>query len=133
MPNKYSFLRDGEGLPIAVTMSFEEFRNLAPEIAEEYLSDEELADVAARDDDGSRYPYELMQRVLTGDHPVKVFREWRGMTQGELAQKVGVAGNYISMIERGVNPPSRKLQLALSQALDVDYGMLETGPSFEPA
>ncbi|AXO13755.1 helix-turn-helix transcriptional regulator [Thalassospira indica] len=133
MPNKYTFLRNEEGLPIAVTMTFEEFRNLAPEIAEEYLTDEQLADVAARDDDGSRYPYEVMQRVLAGDHPVKVFREFRGMTQGELAEKVDVAGNYISMIERGKNPPSRKLQAALAKALDVDYGMLETGPSFEPA
>ncbi|MDP2699408.1 helix-turn-helix transcriptional regulator [Thalassospira sp.] len=131
MPDNFTILHDGDGVPIAVTMSFDAFRKFAPDIAEGYLSDEALAALAAKEDDGTRYPYELAQRMMAGDHPVRIFREWRDMTQTELADKAGVAGNYISMIERGRNVPSRKLQLALAKALDVDYDMLETGPSFK--
>lgn len=133
MSKNFTILHDGDGAPIAVTMSFDEFRKFAPDVAEEYLSDEALAALANKEDDGTRYPFELTSRIIDGDHPVKVYREWREMTQAELAEKVGVAGNYISMIERGKNQPSRKLQLELAKVLGVDYDMLETGPGFKPA
>ena len=115
--SKINLLRDElSNKPVAVTMSFQTFRDIAPEMAESFLS---------------RYPFELASRIIDGEHPLKVYREWRDMTQTELAEKVGVAGNYISMIERGKNLPSRKLQHALARVLDVDYDMLEAGPAFE--
>ncbi|HBS22434.1 DNA-binding XRE family transcriptional regulator [Thalassospira sp. MBR-102] len=130
--SKINLLRDElSNKPVAVTMSFQTFRDIAPEMAESFLSDEELAELAIGEDDGSRYPFELASRIIDGEHPLKVYREWRDMTQTELAEKVGVAGNYISMIERGKNLPSRKLQHALARVLDVDYDMLEAGPAFE--
>lgn len=127
--SKISLLRDEQSnKPVAVTMSFQTFLDIAPEMAESFLSDEELAEIAVVEDDGSRYPFELVNRIIDGENAIKVYREWRGMTQMDLAKQAGVANNYISMIERGKCLPSRKLQHTLARILDVDYDMLEPSP-----
>jgi transcriptional regulator with XRE-family HTH domain len=45
-------------------------------------------------------------------------RKRTGLTQGELGEKVGVGGSYISRLERGIYPPpSRDVVLGLADAL----------------
>ena len=47
-----------------------------------------------------------------------------GLTQKQLADKVGVVQNYIGMIERGVSIPSLPTIIAISEALDIKLDSL---------
>jgi DNA-binding XRE family transcriptional regulator len=58
---------------------------------------------AARADD---LPVELVERLLAGESPVRIWREHRGMTQRALAQAAGVSTAYLSEIESGAKPGS---------------------------
>lgn len=73
------------------------------------------------------FPAEVVNRLLDGDNPVKVWREYRGLTQSQLAEKTGVTVAHISQIESGKRECSVKLLKALAAALDVDVEMLLSG------
>lgn len=47
------------------------------------------------------FPLEVANRVADGENPVRVFREWRGLTQVELASRAGLSQGHISDIESG--------------------------------
>ena len=72
------------------------------------------------------YPSDLVERlIIGGEQPVKVFREYRGMTQEELARRAGTSKNYISQIENRRRRAGRKLQARLAEALGLDPEDLE--------
>lgn len=58
-----------------------------------------------------------------GENIVKVLRKWRGLTQEQLAEKTGLAKNYVSRIERG-QAPGNKARKALAAALAVPETLL---------
>ena len=100
----------------------------------EELHWKQAEDIAARIDRGEErlFPLELAKRVIVDDEPpLKVFREWRGLTQEELAQKAGTSKGYISQIETRHRQPSRKLLYRLAEALDVSPELLLEEPPEE--
>jgi len=46
-------------------------------------------------------PAEFVDRLLSGDNPLRVWREYRGLTVKALAEEAGVAASYLSQIETG--------------------------------
>jgi DNA-binding XRE family transcriptional regulator len=46
-------------------------------------------------------PSDLVDRLLAGDTPLRVWREHRGLTVKALAEEAGVAQSYLSQIETG--------------------------------
>lgn len=81
------------------------------------ISDEELFDTA--DTSGEAFPMEVVEQLVTGTHPVRVYRRYRGMTQAGLARAIGSTAAYISQIENG-RSCGRSTLAMLSRALDVD-------------
>jgi DNA-binding XRE family transcriptional regulator len=63
-------------------------------------------------------PAEVVNRLLDGESPVKVWREYRKLTQQDLATAGGVTGAYISLIESG-QPASLKMMRAIAKRLNV--------------
>ena len=98
----------------------------APEDSEEAA--EEVADLAAYEEARAReeeaFPLALAERLVAGAHPIKVFREFRGMTQAELARQVGLSPMYISQIETGRRGGSTKALRRIAAALDIDLADL---------
>jgi DNA-binding XRE family transcriptional regulator len=47
------------------------------------------------------FPDEVASRLVDGEPPVKVFREYRGLTQTQLAAAAGLKQAYVSQIEAG--------------------------------
>ena len=72
---------------------------------------------AARGDE--TFPNEVAKRLAKGDVPLKVFREWRGLSQSELGKKSGVASQYISQIERGARGIGKDVARKLGPILQV--------------
>jgi DNA-binding XRE family transcriptional regulator len=89
---------------------------------------EMAADVAAFDAAVARreeaFPFTLFDAVDGGENPVRVFREYRGMTQRALAAAAGIKPAYLSQIESGSREGSIKTLKALAHALNVPLEML---------
>jgi DNA-binding XRE family transcriptional regulator len=69
-------------------------------------------------------PKTVADRLANGDNAVRVIREWRDRTQGELAVGVGISQNYLSEIETGRRKGPAELQKKLARALGVPMDLL---------
>ena len=66
-------------------------------------------------------PGEVVDRLINGENPVRVWREYRGMGVGELADAAGVSAACLSDIENGKKPSRQALErIAELLRLDVD-------------
>ena len=63
-------------------------------------------------------PRRLAQRILSGEHSLKVWRKYRNLTQAELAKKADTNAAYLSQIENGRRDAGPKLASRLADALD---------------
>src|SRR5262245_38210953 len=82
-----------------------------------------LAEMRVREaaGDAEYVPVELAERIfMVGEHPVRVWREYRGLTLATLAKRSGIAPSYVSEIEHGKKRGSVRALAALAQVLRVD-------------
>ncbi|MBN9788472.1 XRE family transcriptional regulator [Pseudonocardia sp. TMWB2A] len=100
-------------------LPFEEYRKLM-DVAED-KADEQVADaLAARRDAGEEYlPVELADRIMDGENPLRVWRTYRGLTQGQLGQEVNRQAAFISKLESGEAEGGVGLWARLADALGV--------------
>jgi mRNA interferase RelE/StbE len=94
------------------------------EVYDRLVADSEmLADLAAYDaaraEGGEGMPLEVFSRILNGENPVKVIREWRGFTQAELARRADLHRVQLHDIETGKSRGSVDTLKAIAVALDV--------------
>jgi DNA-binding XRE family transcriptional regulator len=80
-----------------------------------------MADLRAREAAGEAeyVPIELADRIFAGEHPVRAWREHRGLTLSTLAKSAGIASSYLSEIEAGRKPGSTRALAALAKILRV--------------
>ncbi len=84
--------------------------------------DDILAGHAART--GVTLPHEYAMRIVEGEHPVRVWREYRGMTAAALADAAKVSKTYLSEIETGKKPGSVDAYKGVAGALAVPVDAL---------
>ena len=73
---------------------------------------------------GQPMPLEWARRIIEGKSPVRVWREFRGLSLRALAAKAGVSPGYLSEIELGKKPGSVDAYKALAEALDASVDWL---------
>ena len=71
-------------------------------------------------------PGALVDRLLAGESPVRVWREHRGMTSRRVATEAGVSVSDLSEIETGRKPGSPTALRAVAQVLRVPMADLVT-------
>ena len=95
-----------------------------PKQRDEEMDEDELDAIALEearaDDDGTRYPFEIIIRLSKGEHPIGVYRDFHAMTQADLARKVGIAEADLAMFEDGKRVLPDDLAEKIASALDVD-------------
>ena len=64
-------------------------------------------------------PIQLVERLTAGEHPIRVWRAYRGMTREALAEKAGVAPSYLTEIETRKKPGSFDAMIKLAAALGI--------------
>jgi len=87
---------------------------------------EDLADILAYDramaKNQESFPSEIARRLIDGESPLRVFREYRGLTQAALSERAGVNRVQIADIEAGRKSGSittiKKLANALGLTVD---------------
>jgi DNA-binding XRE family transcriptional regulator len=77
------------------------------------------AELAVQRGESELLPIEMVERLLAGENPVKVWRTHRGMTAPELAKRAKLAPSYLSEIETGKKPGSFDAMARLARSLDV--------------
>ena len=85
--------------------------------------DEALYD-EAKAEGGEFFPAEVVDRLLAGESPIRVYRTYRGMTQKQLAEAAGINPVYLSQIETGKRAGSLRTLTAMATALGVQAGDL---------
>ena len=78
-------------------------------------------------------PAAVVDRRLDGDNPIRVWREFRGLTSAQLASACGVSAAAISHLEAGKRQPSVVLLKKLAAALRVDLEQLLLNANEEAA
>lgn len=68
-------------------------------------------------------PDDVIEKIHEGEHPVRVVRQFRLMTQKDLSDLCGIRPNHISAIERGMSY-GLKTAKRLAGALDVPVDLL---------
>ena len=66
------------------------------------------------------YPDSVAERLLAGESPVKVFREYRGLTQKQVAEAAGINQVYVSQIESGTSTGSLDVVRRIAATLRID-------------
>jgi DNA-binding XRE family transcriptional regulator len=64
-------------------------------------------------------PSEVTFALLDGENPIKVWREYRGLNQQQLAEMVGISTPYLSQIETGKRMGTAEVLLTIARALKV--------------
>ena len=111
-----------DGKPEYAVVPFKDYQRLL-ELAED-AEDIAAADAAKAELDRGEdevIPSEIARRLIDGqEHPLKIWREYRGLTQEALANQVESTKSYISQIEAGKKSGSVALIKQLAAALHVD-------------
>ena len=67
---------------------------------------------------GEGLPHDYMRRIVAGEAPLRVWRDWRGLTQAALSARSGVGRVQIADIEAGRKRGSVATLPALGAAMD---------------
>ncbi len=107
------------GSPEWAVIPYEEYLRLVEEA--EMLSDIRDYDAALEEiEQGEELvPSEVVYAILDGENPIRVWREYRGYTQKELAESAGISKPYLSQIETGKRTGTTEVLSAIARALDL--------------
>ena len=90
------------------------------EIAEDREDIAEAIDAERRRKEGMEYlPASMVDRILDGENALRVWREYRGVSISELAEKAGYGYSMISKIETGARQGTVAFWNAIATALKV--------------
>ena len=64
-------------------------------------------------------PAHIPYAIMDGENPIKVWREYRGLNQQDLAQAVGISASYLSQIETGKREGTTAVLQAIARALNL--------------
>lgn len=110
-----------DGKPEFAVLPITEYRNLIKRI-EDLEDAQDIREYRANP--GESFPATVVNQLMDGTAPLKVFREYRGMTLEALGTICGVSAAALSQIENGKREPSVGLLKKLSEALQVDVDIL---------
>ena len=102
---------------------FEDYEKLIA-IAENKADEADI--LAFRASDEETFPASVVNTLIAGENPVKVYRKYRGMTQQALADAIGKSKIYISKIEAGDRQGGVDVLSNIAQALNIDLDDLVT-------
>ncbi len=114
-----------DGAPAFVVLPYDEYQALL-ELVEDLDDAAAITRFAARHDEGAEPTATagVVDRLLDGEPPIRVWRESRGMTAAQLAAAVKVTPAHISKLESGKGEPSLGLLRRLARVLDVEFELL---------
>ena len=95
---------------------------MRPEDLDEMLEDAAATATWERTRGQEAVPIAVVDRLLAGDNPIRVWREHRGLSLSALAEAAGIGKGYLSQLETGgrQGPVATLKQLALALRVELD-------------
>ena len=109
-----------DGKPEWAILPYEEYLQLIEqaELLEDIRDFDKISAAIERGDE-ELIPAEVVNAIVDGRNPIKVWREYRGLTQQQLADIVRISKPYLSQIEAGKRTGTTDVLSAIAKALDV--------------
>ncbi len=109
-----------DGKPEWAVLPYEAYLKLL-EQAEmlEDIRDYDMAKAELERGEDELIPSEVVYAILDGKNPIKVWREYRALTQQQLADAAGISKPYLSQIETGKRTGTTDILSAIAKALAV--------------
>jgi DNA-binding XRE family transcriptional regulator len=106
--------RKGKQFALVPIKDFQQLRHDA-----EMLDDIRAYDVAKSRREEA-FPSQVADRLVGGENPIRVFREYRGLTQQQLAKTAKIARPYLAELEAGKKQGSVSVLKTIAAALKLD-------------
>lgn len=117
---KVQYIQTMEGADLAI-LPADDYKAMAQrleDIGDEIDAAEAMAAIEAGEE---TLPDEMVKRMSIGrENPLRVWREYRGMTQPELAEKAGVSQGHISELEKTGKAPTLDMARRIADAMNCD-------------
>ena len=109
-----------DGKPEWAVIPYEEYERLLQDA--EMLQDIRAYDEAKKavEEGEELVPSEVVYALLDGENPIRVWREYREMTQKQLAKVAEISVPYLSQLESGKRNGTTEVLSAIAKALDLD-------------
>lgn len=108
-------IRDAKGRPTHVVLTMGDWQRLREQAEAAHIDE-----LRAQDS----IPHEQAMRILDGERPLKVFREWRGLSQSQLAERAGLQQPTIALLESGKRKGTVQQMRKLAEALNLQLETL---------
>ena len=108
----------GERMVVLPLKDYERLCAAAEDLADMGAYDRSKQSLAAGTDE--LIPAEFGDRILDGESPVRVWREYRGLSVKQLAAGAQISAAYLSQIEGGSRNGSLSTMKALAKCLSLD-------------
>lgn len=101
MAGTVRIIRDSGGRPAFAVIPYDDYERFLDAADEAAAGRAYDAYKATRPE---TFPDSVAERLIDGENSIKVFREYRGLTQKRLAAEAGINAVYVSQIEAGRYP-----------------------------
>lgn len=109
-----------DGRPEWAVLPYETYLHLIEEVEIlQDIRDFDAVKLAIEQGKEETIPGEVVFALLDGENPIKVWREHRGLTQQQLAERAGISPAYLSQLETGKRVGSKGVLLAIAHALNI--------------
>jgi len=108
----------GDRMVVLPLKEYEQLCEAAEDLADVQMYDEAKRRLAVGEDE--LIPAEYANRLLDGESPVTVWREYRGLSVKELAEKAEISQPYLSQIEGRQREGSVSTMKALAEVLSLN-------------
>ncbi|MGH6621429.1 MAG: helix-turn-helix domain-containing protein [Alphaproteobacteria bacterium] len=107
----------GERLAVLPLAEYERLQEAAEMLEDVSAYDEAKRQLAAGTEE--LVPQEIANRLLDGESPIRVWREYRGLSGRALAEAAGVSAPYLSQIEGGRREGSFDTMRRIAETLKI--------------
>ena len=108
------------GKPEWAVLPYEEYQRLVAEAEMlQDIRDYDEVKLAIANGEEELIPSEVTYALLDGENPIRVWREYRGLTQQQVADTAGISKPYLSQLETGQRKGTPEVLAAVARALNV--------------
>ncbi len=108
------------GQPEWAVLPYEEYQRLVEETEMlQDIRDYDEVKLAITSGTEELIPSEVTYALLDGENSIRVWREYRGLTQQQVAAEAGISKPYLSQLESGQRKGTTDVLTAVAKALNV--------------
>ena len=108
------------GQPEWAVVPYEEYQRLVADAEMlQDIRDHDEVKLALANENEELIPSEVTYALLNGENPIRVWREYRGLTQQQVADEARISKPYLSQLESGQRKGTAEVLAAVARALNV--------------